>query len=83
MGSEIPESESANILIEAWTPGRLRCVELLRNAELLHTFRPDGDSCRLEYEDSPDGPAFYHCRVSQEDGHLAVCSPVWVGASDE
>jgi len=22
---------------------------------------------------------FYHCRVVQEDGELAVCSPVWVG----
>ncbi len=31
---------------------------------------------RLSYTGGPD---FYHCRVTQTDGHLAVCSPVWLG----
>ncbi len=55
------------------------CVELIKNARLLQSFTPDTDICHQELEDETGGPAFYHCRVTQSDGHLAVCSPVWLG----
>jgi len=79
MGSEIPAADSAEIRIDAWAPGDIEKVEIVRNAALLKTLGPFGDECHVEFEDAPDGPAFYHCRVTQTDGHLAVCSPVWVG----
>jgi len=79
MGSEIPPADVVEIKIDAWTPGKLKKVEILKNAELLKTINENGDECHLEIEDKTGGPAFYHCRVTQEDGQLAVCSPVWVG----
>jgi hypothetical protein len=79
MGSEIPAADAAAIKIDAWTPGKLKKVEILKNAELLKTIHESGDECHLEIEDKTGGPAFYHCRATQEDGQLAVSSPVWVG----
>ena len=79
MGSEIPLGDRADIRIDVWAPGDIAKVELMKDTRVLHTFTPGGDECHLEYEDVVDSPAFYHCRVTQTDGHLAVCSPVWVG----
>jgi mycothiol synthase len=79
MGSEIPAFDRVGLRIDAWTPGSIRHVQVLKNARLLHTFAPDGDECHIQLEDQTGGPAFYHCRVVQADGELAVCSPVWVG----
>jgi mycothiol synthase len=79
MGSELPAAERAEILVEAWAPGKIARVQVLKNAELLREFECSGDSARLELEDATGGTAFYHCRVTQEDGELAVCSPVWIG----
>ena len=33
----------------------------------------------IEWSEDLDAPAFYHCRITQVDGHLAVATPVWVG----
>jgi mycothiol synthase len=79
MGSELPDTERAEILIEAWAPGKIKEVQVLKNAELLREFDASGDSTRIELEDATAGPAFYHCRVKQDNGELAVCSPVWIG----
>jgi len=79
MGSELPASDTARIRIEAWAPLPIAKVEIVKNTELLKEFGPFGDECRIEYEDTTGGSAFYHCRVTQIDGELAVCSPVWIG----
>lgn len=79
MGSEIPASDKAHIRIQAWAPGKIAKVEIMKNALVLKEFGPFGDECTIEYEDATGGPAFYHCRITQTDGELAVCSPVWVG----
>ena len=79
MGSEIPFCDHAELRIDAWTPGEIRQVEVLKNACLLHRLTPDGDECHIQIEDQISEAAFYHCRVTQTDGQLAVCSPVWVG----
>ncbi|GAG24198.1 unnamed protein product, partial [marine sediment metagenome] len=79
MGSEIPQAEAAEIKIDVWAPGKIKKIQLVKNTHLLREYGPFGDQCHLELEDKPEGPAFYHCRVIQEDGQLAVCSPVWVG----
>jgi hypothetical protein len=79
MGSEIPACDRADIRIDAWAPGAIQQVEVLKNTRLLRSFAPDGDECHIQLEDRTGGPAFYHCRVTQMDGQLAVCSPVWAG----
>lgn len=79
MGSELPPSDTARIRIQAWAQGPIRKVEIVKNTQLLREFGPFGDECVIEYEDTTGGPAFYHCRVAQADGELAVCSPVWIG----
>jgi hypothetical protein len=79
MGSEIPASPEARIRVNIWSPGRLKKVEIVKDTRLLRAFEAEGDECHLEFEDRTGGPAFYHCRVTQEDGQLAVSSPVWVG----
>jgi len=79
MGAELPMADTAQIRVEAWAPGRIRKVEILKNARLIQTFGPFADECRVELEDATGGPAFYHCRVTQFDGEPAVCSPVWIG----
>jgi mycothiol synthase len=79
MGSELPAADRADVRIDAWTPGQIAQVEVLKNARLLRRFTPAGDECHIELEDRVAGSSFYHCRVTQTDGELAVCSPVWVG----
>jgi hypothetical protein len=79
MGSETAAADRAEIRIDAWACDTIREVELVKNATRLRTFRPSGDECHLEIEDRTGGAAFYHCRLTQADGHLAVGSPVWVG----
>lgn len=79
MGAELPASDTAHIRIEVWAEGPIAKVEIVKNTQLLRKFGPFGDHCTIEYEDATGGPAFYHCRVTQADGELAVCSPVWIG----
>ena len=79
MGEEIPFAESVGIRIDAWAPVRIRKVELLKDTRLLREYSPQREECHLEHEERIDAPSFYHCRVTLEDGNLAVGSPVWVG----
>jgi mycothiol synthase len=79
MGSELPLTARRELIVEVWGADRIARVELMRDGAALHVERPDADVARIEFEDPTDRPAFYHCRVTQADGHLAVCSPVWVG----
>ena len=82
MGSEIPGCDTRRLTAEVWAQANVARVQLMRDGEVLHEETPGKDVCRVEFEDSRagiEGASFYHCRVTQEDGHLAVCSPVWVG----
>lgn len=79
MGSELPPSDTARIRIEAWAQGPIAKIEIVKNTRLLKEFGPFGDECVIEHGDTTGGPALYHCRVTQADGELAVCSPVWIG----
>lgn len=81
MGAELPPADRAHLVAEVHAPGVIAEVELLRNGEVLHTVEPGAKDCFVEHSDRPDptSPTFYHCRVTQTDGELAVCSPVWVG----
>lgn len=79
MVGETGPADSADVRIDVWAPGPIARVEVLKNAALLRTFTPDTDECHIETRDEPQGAAFYHCRLTMQNGHLAVGSPVWVG----
>lgn len=79
MGSELPASEIADIKIDVWAQSNIKKVQLIKNTLLYKEFEVHKDEYHLQLEDKTGGAAFYHCRVIQEDGHLAVCSPVWIG----
>ena len=79
MGSEIPYADHVGVQVDAWACGPIATVEVLKDGQPWQTASPDGDECHLSFEDRPAAPAFYHCRLTQTDGHRAVCSPVWVG----
>lgn len=67
-------------------------VEILRNGKVIHTYEPNsGYSFEFAFDDmiglekvtlpSKDKRApfvFYYIRVTQEDGHMAWSSPIWI-----
>jgi hypothetical protein len=82
MGSEIDFCACRRLEVEVHGTGPIARVELMRNSEPLHVLNPGREACKVGFEDrvaEHDGADFYHCRVTQKDGELAVCSPVWVG----
>ncbi|MFC1479451.1 GNAT family N-acetyltransferase [Planctomycetota bacterium] len=79
MGSEIEASDSALINIDVWAPCSIQKVEILKNGILLKECGSFSDEAHIEEQDSTGGSAFYHARVTCEDGSLGVTSPVWLG----
>ena len=70
-------------------------LEIIRNGKVLTTFSPHKTELNFEYDDldplqkiifdSPDDrPSFvyYYLRVTQDDGHIAWSSPIWVDLVD-
>lgn len=73
----------------------IKSIEIIRNGELLHKISPNGFNHDFTHDDlgdlskvalnSPDErPPFvyYYLRVTQEDGHIAWSSPIWVDLTD-
>lgn len=70
---------------------KLQKIEILRNGKVIHTIHPNNYWVDYHYDDlaplktvtlpgGDDKPPFvyYYIRVTQEDGHLAWSSPIWV-----
>lgn len=70
---------------------RLKTIEIIRNGKVIHTIQPEGYSSNFTYDDmvplekvahdaKDKKPPFvyYYIRATQEDGHLAWSSPIWV-----
>ena len=82
MGSELPASRERQIAVEAWGTCRITKVQVIRDGELFAEELPGEDRFTIELEDiaqEDNATSFYYCRIVQEDGHLAVSSPVWIG----
>ncbi|MHC4872733.1 MAG: DUF3604 domain-containing protein [Planctomycetota bacterium] len=79
MGSEIDFTPDINIEIEAYAPGNISKVEIMKDCEIFKSIDCSSDTVTISESDKIAKPAFYHCRVTMADGNLAVCSPVWVG----
>ena len=97
MGSEMDTSQKPGLSINRHLSGyvagttNLQKVELIRNGEVLTTFKPDKHFLDFAYDDmtpiadvvidAKDGKppfVFYYIRVTQEDGNVAWSSPIWV-----
>lgn len=70
---------------------KLAKVEIIRNGKVLHTYTPDTYFLEFAYDDltpleksvlptKDKKPPFvyYYVKVTQEDGHMAWSSPIWV-----
>ncbi len=79
MGSEINAADKADIHIQTWSPSPIARIEVIKKTVCLKTYDIGGDTADIAVSDVTGGPAFYHCRVTLANGHLAVCSPVWIG----
>lgn len=79
MGSELPFSEHVEISLDVFGTEKISKIEIMKNAEVYQIFEPQEICCNIEYTDKICEPAFYHCRITQQDGHLAVSTPVWIG----
>ena len=79
IGSEIPAAEQVDIKVDVWGQGIIRKVQIIKGAYLYREFIVEKDEFHISISDQTEGNTFYHCRVIQNDGHLAVCSPIWVG----
>lgn len=69
----------------------LKTVEIIRNGKVIQTFKPEGYAFNFTYDDlvalnkvtidaKDKKPPFvyYYLRVTQDDGHMAWSSPIWV-----
>lgn len=97
MGEELRLADQPELAqrrtIEAFVAGeaKLAQVEVIRNNEVVHYFRPEGSDTTLEWTDDElleplaltpcddrERFVFYYLRVLQSDGEMAWASPVWV-----
>jgi hypothetical protein len=87
MGAEIPQADTRALAVKTWAPTPIKEVQFMKNGELLSTAHVSGvvgeadvvDEISTDIATADNKSDFYHCRVVLADGHLAVCSPVWVG----
>lgn len=70
---------------------KLEKIEIIRNGKVIHTIKPEGYAMEFTYDDTTaldkvcvdakdkNPPfVFYYIRVTQEDGHMAWSSPIWI-----
>jgi len=80
IGQEGRISGKPEIEIEALGTDKIDLIELLRNEEIIHCFHGNGlDEKRVFVDTKWNGkPAWYRCRLTQNNGERAWTSPVWV-----
>ncbi|MCB1181231.1 MAG: DUF3604 domain-containing protein [Chlamydiia bacterium] len=84
---------SVNRHISGYVAGEdtIRSIEIIRNGEVIHTLYPQVSYCDYTYDDMEPLDQFtlkrekglspfvyYYLQVTQEDGHLAWTSPIWI-----
>lgn len=97
MGAETSTMEKHGLNVNRHLSGfaagttKLKKVEIIRNGEVIHTYKPQDYHLHFEFDDlrplvdvaldAKDKKAafvFYYIRVTQEDGEMAWSSPIWV-----
>jgi len=70
---------------------KLKTIEIVRNGKTIHTFEPTDyhytftyddltplDKVTVDAKDKKPPFVYYYIRVTQDDGHMAWSSPIWV-----
>lgn len=97
MGSETNAGDKPGLHVNRHLAGYvagtcdLKLVEIVRNGDVIQSYKPDGYSFDFAYDDmlplkdvvidakDKNPPfAFYYIRVTQKDGEMAWSSPIWV-----
>ncbi len=76
--TEAAKGEGVKIRIQVCGTAELRCVELVRNGEVIRTWRNPGWELVEEFEGELTASSYYYVRVEQADDHMAWSSPIWV-----
>jgi hypothetical protein len=81
MGSEVQARRAPEITVRAAGTATIARVEFCRDGQVVHRERPAARVVASAWRDPafrPDRPSFYHVRVVQVNGELAVSSPLWI-----
>ncbi len=97
IGSELSTLQKPGLIVNRHISGfavgteDLEKIEIIRNGEVLSTFKPDSSEFSFTYDDMdplgdvvlPPGSnetpfVYYYLRVFQKDGHIAWSSPIWI-----
>jgi hypothetical protein len=85
MGESIPRNSAPEISISVKGTDSIKTVEILRNSYVIKTFHVSSAKARfsVNYTDTDASKEskvlYYYARVTQENGHIAWSSPVWLG----
>ena len=84
MGETIARNNAPEINIDVTGCDSIKVVEILRNSRVVKTFevQPGNDRFSVSYTDSDykkePGVLYYYARITQENGHIAWSTPVWL-----
>ncbi len=80
MGDEAVVAGAATFQFHVVGTGNIAKVEMLRDSEVVQTFKPQGKEIKSEWTDAaPAGQThYYYLRVLQSDGEIAWGTPIWV-----
>jgi hypothetical protein len=58
----------------------IKKIDIVRDNKDIYSIAPKSGSARLTFVDREkrNGVSFYYLRITQEDGHVAWSSPIWV-----
>ena len=80
MGDEFTASQVPPLEIYVLGTSPVSRIEIIKNEKVVYTATPGKKEVKLSYLDQDAGPgtSYYYVRLTQEDGHVAWGSPIWV-----
>jgi hypothetical protein len=80
MGDEFKSAETPRLDIVVLGTGPLSQVDILRDSDVVHTFKPKGAELKETWTDPKPlaGTHYYYVRVQQARGEIAWGSPMWI-----
>lgn len=80
MGSVIAASKPPELRIRVQGSAPIESLEVIRNGAIVHRAEPGRASVALSFLDAdpPEGTAYYHVRLVQQNKQIAWSSPIWV-----
>ena len=78
MGAVLPASETQReFYFSIKGEDKLKSVDIIRNGELYHRYRPDTIAFEEMLTIQDEEKAYYYVRATQFDNHIAYSSPIW------